>query len=74
MSAIVDEKGRILIPKELRDKLGISKGEKLILSVAGSTLLIRKSLDEQEFMQISSQLRKEIGESMDHPIEFEKVF
>jgi AbrB family looped-hinge helix DNA binding protein len=41
----VSEKGQVAIPVDIRRKLNIRKGQRLILEVSGSKLLIAKSED-----------------------------
>ncbi len=41
----VDTRGRIVLPKEVRDALGIREGEELILSIQGSRIILMKSED-----------------------------
>ncbi|MGQ4874623.1 MAG: AbrB/MazE/SpoVT family DNA-binding domain-containing protein [Promethearchaeia archaeon] len=38
----ISEKGQITIPKEIRDKLGIVQGDKLIFDLKGDKIIIRK--------------------------------
>jgi transcriptional pleiotropic regulator of transition state genes len=47
---ILDKSGRILLPKEIRDKLGLREGTPLEVTVRGSEIVIRpydKSLEER---------------------------
>ncbi|MGV9170953.1 MAG: AbrB/MazE/SpoVT family DNA-binding domain-containing protein [Promethearchaeia archaeon] len=39
----ISEKGQVTIPKEIRDKLGIRKGDKLIFDLKGDKIIIRKT-------------------------------
>ncbi|TFF93990.1 MAG: AbrB/MazE/SpoVT family DNA-binding domain-containing protein [Promethearchaeota archaeon] len=39
----INEKGQITIPKEIRDKLGTRKGDRLIFDLEGDIIHIRKS-------------------------------
>ena len=39
----ISEKGQITIPKEIRDKLGIMQGDRLIFDLKGNKIIIRKS-------------------------------
>jgi AbrB family looped-hinge helix DNA binding protein len=43
----INEKGKITIPKEIREKLGIVQGDELIIDVKGNDIIIRKSETEQ---------------------------
>ena len=73
MSTTVDDKGRITIPKEIRDKLEIKKGNKVVISIAGNTILVRKTLDSEEFSEIATVIRDDLKTRSKTPIEFEKV-
>ncbi|WXG42382.1 MAG: AbrB/MazE/SpoVT family DNA-binding domain-containing protein [Candidatus Freyarchaeum deiterrae] len=47
---ILDKSGRVLLPKEIRDKLGLSEGTPLEVTVRGSEIVIRpydKGLEER---------------------------
>ena len=41
----VDSKGRIVIPKQLREKLGIKEGDMVVLQLENSRLIVRKTHD-----------------------------
>ena len=74
MSITVDEKGRITIPRELRHKLGMEPGSKVVLSLAERTLLVRKVLDAAEFEAVAEKLSQSMKEQTDRPIELSKLF
>jgi transcriptional pleiotropic regulator of transition state genes len=38
----IDPLGRLVIPKEIRDKLGFSPGEPVQMSVSGNTVVVEK--------------------------------
>jgi len=42
-TSIITEKGQITIPKEIRDKLGIVKGDRLIFDLKDDLIIIKKS-------------------------------
>ncbi len=74
MKASLDDKGRITIPLELRQKLGLKPGEEINLSIVNKTLLLRKTLTTDEFRDLSNNIRKKLENEIDNPIEFEKLF
>lgn len=41
----VDAKGRVLIPKSLRELAGIREGDEVVVSVEGNRLVIKKAED-----------------------------
>ncbi len=41
----VDERGRIVIPREIREELGIQPGNELLLEVAGDKIIVKKKYD-----------------------------
>jgi AbrB family looped-hinge helix DNA binding protein len=48
--AVLDEKGRVLIPKSMREKLGLHEGVKLKLSVEDGKIVITKLVSPEEFI------------------------
>lgn len=40
-----DDLGRVVIPKEFRDKLKFSKNEKVEMELVGNTIVLKKSTD-----------------------------
>lgn len=42
-TSIISEKGQVTIPKEIRDKLGIVQGDRLIFDLNDDLIIIRKS-------------------------------
>ena len=47
----IDNKGRILIPKEIRDKVGLQTGGKARLKVEKEKILIMPPISPQEFIK-----------------------
>lgn len=64
---VVDEKGRVVIPRRVRKRLGLSKGSKLLLvELSGDTIVLRK-LDVKKVLEIIAREVREKG------IDLEKV-
>ena len=42
-TSLISEKGQVTIPKEIRDKLGIVQGDRLVFNLKGDMVIIRKS-------------------------------
>lgn len=49
--SIVDEKGRIIVPKPLRSELGIAEGSQVRLQVEKERLVISKVVEADEFIR-----------------------
>jgi len=64
---VVDEKGRVVIPREVRERLGLSKGSRLLLvELSGDTIVLRK-LDVKRVLEAIAREVREKG------IDLEKV-
>ena len=46
MEATVAERGQIILPKVVRDALGLKKGTQLKVELDGSRIVLRKSVDD----------------------------
>lgn len=44
----IDEKGRITLPKELRDRLGLEPGEEVIVELTDGSIRVRPTVDRAE--------------------------
>lgn len=42
-TSIISEKGQVTIPKEIRDKLGIVQGDRLVFDLNGDKIIIKKT-------------------------------
>jgi len=56
----MDDRGRITIPKSVREKLGIVPGDNLKLDVEGSRIVLRT---EHEGLETATARREEWGDS-----------
>lgn len=59
MEVTLDEHGRIVVPKSLREKLGLEAGAELTLEVEGDQLLLkptpeRSALEERDGLLVST--------------------
>ena len=70
-TSIISEKGQVTIPKEIRDKLGIVQGDRLIFDLKGDEIIIKKSgtnnvlkiLDKQKpWKESSVKFQRELRE------------
>jgi AbrB family looped-hinge helix DNA binding protein len=69
----VDDKGRILIPKEIRDKLGLQPGSHARLKVEKGRLIITPPLSPEEFIkQMKGCIKK--GEPRIDPLKLKEMW
>ena len=54
----IDEKGRVCIPADLRQKLNLKAGEKIIFQLNDNSLTLRKAIKPEEF---SKKVKKAYG-------------
>ena len=62
MSSIVDEKGRIAIPKHLAEEIGLTKGDRVVFEKKKQSLIIKKGkAPEKRLDEIMSWNPKRTG-------------
>ncbi|GAI30956.1 unnamed protein product [marine sediment metagenome] len=49
MESAIDEKGRVVIPKRLRERAGLREGARVRLSVEGGRIIVAKPVGPAEF-------------------------
>ncbi|MHA1771724.1 MAG: AbrB/MazE/SpoVT family DNA-binding domain-containing protein [Candidatus Thorarchaeota archaeon] len=47
----IDERGRITIPKDVRDKVGLKAGDSIIISAKGDKVILTKAVDVKTFIK-----------------------
>jgi len=47
--AKVDEKGRVVIPERIRQKVGVGKGSKIMVKAKHRSIVITKKIEPKEF-------------------------
>ena len=72
--SIIDEKGRIVIPSGLREKLGLLPGTEVRFFLSGNYLLLRKVISPEEFNILSTEIEQEVKKKNKIPINVEKLF
>jgi AbrB family looped-hinge helix DNA binding protein len=70
---IVDEKGRVLIPKKAREKIGLQAGGKARLKVEKERIIIMPPVSPEEFIQEMEGCIKE-GKQSINPLELKKMW
>ena len=73
-SVIIDVKGRILIPKEMREKLNLNPGVKLIIKIENGRLVLLKSTSLEDFQSEIKSFQQKLKELTSDPIPTEKMF
>ena len=56
----LDEKGRITIPTEIRKKLDLKPGEKLIIPVSNNAITIQQKVSAKELQEKGIKFRAEL--------------
>ena len=69
----VDNKGRVLIPKEVRDKVGLQTGGKARLKVEQERIIIMPPISPEEFIHEMEGCIKE-GTPTINPLELKKMW
>ena len=46
----LDDRGRVLIPKELREKLGLRPDQRFLVEVRGEEIVLKPTLDAEKFI------------------------
>ncbi len=69
----IDERGRITIPKEERERLGLKPGEKLMIIEKDGELIIRKIITPDDFINnLKGCITKEEGQF--DPLELKEIW
>lgn len=74
VESTIDEKGRICIPAELRRKLNLKAGEKIIFQLNDNSLTLRKAIKAEELSKKVNKFHKSVKKATSKPITFEKLF
>jgi AbrB family looped-hinge helix DNA binding protein len=61
MKALVTSKGRVTIPKELREEFGIQPGTQVDFAAAEDGIRLRKVVDRSKRLSVLGCLRKELA-------------
>lgn len=59
----VDERGRVTLPSEVREALGIRPSRDIVVEEREEGLLIYKKISPEEFLREATKLQKEIKET-----------
>lgn len=78
MPTKVDDRGRVLIPKELRDKLGLEPGDEVLVDADEEAVYLRPALPRAEAVDrligsITEENARDDGERLD-PLDVKKIW
>lgn len=69
---VLDTKGRVAVPKEIREKLNLREGAKLKVSIEERKIIITPPISPEEFVkEMEGFVRIDIKES---PLEVKKIW
>ena len=63
MEVVVDEEGRVRLPKELMKKLGLTSGSRLRASVKGGRIILTKLLEPEEYVRYVREVAEQVRRS-----------
>lgn len=69
----IDEKGRILLPLELRNALNFSSGDRICFQLRENGIILQKSVSTPDFFDHAEKFAAEIKKTQKTPIKFEKI-
>jgi AbrB family looped-hinge helix DNA binding protein len=67
----IEERGRVLIPKEIREEMRLKTGQKLSVEKRGEEIVIKPSVDSRKFV---SELKGCVKKSRIKPMEVKKIW
>ena len=72
---VIDEKGRILIPKDARKSLGLKNGMRVKLHVEPGKLIIEKTVSPEEFLaKMRGFIKKGSKVPISDPMELKQIW
>ena len=72
---VIDEKGRIVIPKKIRDSLSLKAGIKVKLRMESDRLIIEKTLSPEEFIEkMRGFIKKGSNIPVSDPIDLKEIW
>ena len=70
-TASLDERGRVMIPKELRERLGLKPEQSLLIEIRGEEIVLRRAVDLNTFVR---ELRGCIKGSVVEPLRLKEIW
>lgn len=70
-NVLLEKQGRILLPKEVRRRLGLRAGERLAMQIENQKIILKPQLSKEDFI---SELEGCVKESKINPLELKKIW
>jgi len=70
----LDEKGRVMIPREVREALGIKPGESLRLTVEGDKMVLTRPMSPEEFLKKKGVIKEGSPLPLTDPLSMKKIW
>lgn len=70
----IDDKGRIVIPIEIREKFNLKTGEKIQIFIEEEGIILKPKLSTEELIKKVKKFRSEVAIKTDKPFKFIKLF
>ncbi|WP_449463059.1 AbrB/MazE/SpoVT family DNA-binding domain-containing protein [Tardisphaera miroshnichenkoae] len=70
----LDEKGRVIIPRRIRDTIGIKPGENLRVSVEDGKIVLTKSMSPEEFLKKKGFIKEGSSLPLADPLTLKKIW
>lgn len=61
----VGEKGQVVVPKDIREHLGIKPGSEVIFEVRGKEIVLKPGVDPKKFVEEFCSIRKKVKRRLD---------
>ena len=72
---VIDDKGRIVISKEIRDSLGLKNGMRVKLRTESDRIIIEKAVSPEEFIgKMKGFIKKDSKIPVSDPIDLKKIW
>lgn len=72
--SVIDEKGRISIPANLRKRLNLIPGEKILFRIdEKENLILQKTVSPEEFIEQAKNFRVQLKKVSQKPLEYSKL-
>ena len=70
----MDKKGRIQIPKDLREEMNLKPGQKLKIKIEDGNLVILKPISSHRFLKRVKKFQSKLKKVTDKLLKYEKLF